>query len=269
MARVKVTSSDINARLAKSECANYLNGRCQGRTPCTVVEGESCQYFSEYVRPLLDHADVAQRYSREAKIRLALNPEAKVVRKRRQAGAPTLALETTAPPTKPASAAKRDITTAKQTAPTRAAKKKPAQLALAPAAVPPPAKAAKRVAHTAAADTPPAPRETPELPRAERKSRQRQAAVEAAPPVAVTAPVPAKTRKKTAATPEAAPALELTSATALPVKRSKSAAPPVEEGTAKRKAAAKPAPVEEMPQLELVLDLTPAQPTRRRAGARR
>ncbi len=98
MARVKVTSSDINARLAKGECANYVGGGCQGRTPCLIVNGEPCQYFDDYVKPLLEQSDLSARYTREAKVKLALNPNAKVVRQRRQAEAPALALETKSAP---------------------------------------------------------------------------------------------------------------------------------------------------------------------------
>jgi len=98
MARVKVTSSDINARLAKGECANFRNG-CQGRLPCAVINGEACKYFDDYVRPLLDTSEFAQRYAREAKVKLALDPNAKVVRKRRQAGTP--ALDIAAAPVQP------------------------------------------------------------------------------------------------------------------------------------------------------------------------
>ena len=88
MSRVNATSTDIYARLAKGECANYLNGCCLGRAPCAVVVGEACQYFNDYVKPLLDGAELSQRYAREAKIKLAINPETKVVRKQRPAGAP-------------------------------------------------------------------------------------------------------------------------------------------------------------------------------------
>lgn len=107
MARVKVTSSDIYARLARGECANYRQNACQGRTPCTIVNGEPCQYFDVYVKPLLDYTEFENRYAREAKQTLALNPKAKVVRKRRQAaetGALLLESEAKAvkPPTRPA-----------------------------------------------------------------------------------------------------------------------------------------------------------------------
>lgn len=92
MARLKVTSSDINARLAKGECANFRNNCCQGRTPCAVVSAEACEYFSTYVKPLLEYPDFSAKYGREAKIAVALNPKAKVIRKRQKAGEPALAL---------------------------------------------------------------------------------------------------------------------------------------------------------------------------------
>lgn len=98
MARIKVTSTDIHARLARGECANYRSNCCQGRTPCLVIDGESCDYFAQYVKPLLDYPDVSAKYSREAKVTVGLNPKAKVVRKRRTAGEPALALEAAARP---------------------------------------------------------------------------------------------------------------------------------------------------------------------------
>jgi hypothetical protein len=100
MSRVKITSTDIYARLAKGECANFSNGGCQGRTPCVVINGEPCEYFNSYVRPLLDFSEFSDKYAREAKVNLALNPKAKVVRKRRQAAEPKLELPAT-PPAKP------------------------------------------------------------------------------------------------------------------------------------------------------------------------
>ena len=97
MARIKVTSTDIYARLAKGECANYRNGNCVGRTPCTIINGEPCQYFATYVKPLLDQADFSAKYAREAKISVALNPQTKVVRKRQLAAAPALAMDSPTP----------------------------------------------------------------------------------------------------------------------------------------------------------------------------
>lgn len=96
MARVKATTTDIFAKLARGECANFHSGCCQGKTPCTVVNGEACHYFTEYVLPLLDYPEFAGKYSRAAKIAVALNPRAKIVRKRRLAAEPALALDTPA-----------------------------------------------------------------------------------------------------------------------------------------------------------------------------
>jgi len=103
MTRLKVTSSDIFARLAKGECANFSNGGCQGRTPCGVIAGEACEYFASYVQPLLDHPEFNAKYAREAKVTLALNPKAKIIKKRRQAGDPALQLADA--PTPPANTA--------------------------------------------------------------------------------------------------------------------------------------------------------------------
>ena len=94
MARVKATTTDIHARLARGECANYRAGSCLGKHPCTVTNGEACDYFASYVLPLLEYPDFAGKYAREAKITVALNPQSKVVHKRRQAAtASTLALD--------------------------------------------------------------------------------------------------------------------------------------------------------------------------------
>ena len=96
MAQVKFTSSDVFARLAKGECANFRNGACVKGTPCTVITGESCDYFAKYVKPLLDFSEFNNKYSREAKVSVALNPKAKVVRRRRTATEPALSLDATA-----------------------------------------------------------------------------------------------------------------------------------------------------------------------------
>ena len=101
MARNKATSTDIYARLAKGECANFSSSSCQGRTPCAIIHGEQCEYFSNYVQPLLEYPEFAQRYHREAKIHVALNPNAKVIRKRRLRAEPALALPTPAPAISP------------------------------------------------------------------------------------------------------------------------------------------------------------------------
>lgn len=94
MARVKATTTDVHARLARGECANYRSGNCLGKNPCTVINGEACDYFASYVLPLLDYGEFSVKYAREAKITVALNPQSKVVHKRRQASiSPTLAME--------------------------------------------------------------------------------------------------------------------------------------------------------------------------------
>ncbi|MEI7834733.1 MAG: hypothetical protein WCJ56_16220, partial [bacterium] len=90
MARAIATSTDINAKLARGECANYQKNCCLGRTPCLIIQGEPCGYFATYVKPLLETPDIAARYHREAKISVALNPKSKVIRKRRQAAEPKL-----------------------------------------------------------------------------------------------------------------------------------------------------------------------------------
>jgi hypothetical protein len=96
MARNKVTSSDIYARLARGECANYRQTGCRGKDPCTIVVGEPCDYFNRYVKPLLDYPEFSAKYQREAKVTLAINPNAKVVRTRRTSSEPRLSLD--APP---------------------------------------------------------------------------------------------------------------------------------------------------------------------------
>ncbi len=90
MARAKATSTDINAKLARGECANYQKNCCLGRTPCLIIQGEPCGYFATYVKPLLETPDIAARYHREAKISVALNPKSKVIRKRRKDDEPKL-----------------------------------------------------------------------------------------------------------------------------------------------------------------------------------
>ncbi len=126
MARVKVTSTDINARLARGECANYRNNSCQGRTPCAVVNGESCVYFANYVRPLLELQEFSNKYAREAKVAVALNPQAKVIRKRRLASAPALTFDASStPPAKTAAPAPTKAVKPQVTAP-RAKEQAPA-----------------------------------------------------------------------------------------------------------------------------------------------
>jgi hypothetical protein len=106
MARNKATTTDIYARLAKGECANFSSNSCQGRTPCAIIHGEQCEYFSSYVQPLLEYPEFSQRYHREAKIHVALNPNAKIIRKRRLRAEPALALPTPAPVAPPCPAKK-------------------------------------------------------------------------------------------------------------------------------------------------------------------
>lgn len=98
MARVKVSAADILARLAKGECANYRNNGCRGAAPCTVIAGEACDYFAQYVKPLLDYQEFSAKYGREAKVAVALNPKSKIIKKRRKAGEPTLAIDPAAKP---------------------------------------------------------------------------------------------------------------------------------------------------------------------------
>jgi hypothetical protein len=112
MARAKFTTTDIMAKLAKGECANYVRNSCQGRQPCAITLGEPCTYFGEYVKPLLDLPEFLAKYTREAKVGVALNPKTKVVRKRRAESLPELdvtpppppASIKAAPPAKPAAA---------------------------------------------------------------------------------------------------------------------------------------------------------------------
>ena len=98
MGRVKATTTDIHSRLARGECANYRAGNCLGKNPCTIIHGEACDYFASYVLPLLDYPEFSNKYVREAKITVALNPQSKVVRKRRQTAiVPTLAFDASKP----------------------------------------------------------------------------------------------------------------------------------------------------------------------------
>ncbi|MHB9024958.1 MAG: hypothetical protein ACYC7E_12435 [Armatimonadota bacterium] len=127
MARAKVTSTDIFARVARGECANFRNNACQGRTPCTVLVGESCEYFAKYVKPLLDYPEFSAKYAKEAKVSLLLNPKAKVVRQRRKAEEPALDLApaaTTPPAPKPRKAVAGKTPASSPPAATRAARTK-------------------------------------------------------------------------------------------------------------------------------------------------
>ena len=62
-----VKESDVNIRLARAECANFINGICVNGSPCLIVTGKTCTYFAEYVHPLLDLNEFASKYSREAR----------------------------------------------------------------------------------------------------------------------------------------------------------------------------------------------------------
>ena len=58
----------IRARLARGECANLVHGKCQGKTSCTLIENNECEYFDSYVMPLLDSDFFVDKYKREAKL---------------------------------------------------------------------------------------------------------------------------------------------------------------------------------------------------------
>lgn len=138
MARINITSTDIHARLARGECANYSRNCCQGTVPCAVVEGGACDYFAQYVKPLLEYPDISAKYSREAKVTVGLNPKAKVVRKRREAKEPTLAIEAkpTAKPTSAPAAKPKMVTPIAPPAPAPVPVPAPALAAVTPPATP-------------------------------------------------------------------------------------------------------------------------------------
>ena len=281
MARMKVTSSDIYARVAKGECANFRNG-CQGRLPCAVVNGEVCQYFDDYVRPLLDIPEFSQRYAREAKIKLALNPDAKVVRKRRQAGDPILDLKAESTPSPgPDKPAKPAVARAAQSVKPASAPVKKAKPS-GPAVSKPRAKAVSTPVPVPEA----APKEKTRRQATEAKPEQQATATsrkavpqkpvvakaETAPPkpsaksvpgpVEKTAKPPARRQAKSAVKPDEAPVLQLVANAEVAPKRA-----------AKKPAAEKQAPVVKRtimitPQLELVLDFPLERPSRA-AGKRR
>jgi hypothetical protein len=68
MAPHNADDTQIRARLARGECANYRQGGCRGREPCAVETGDACAYFTSYVEPLIKIPDVSARYTREARI---------------------------------------------------------------------------------------------------------------------------------------------------------------------------------------------------------
>lgn len=146
MARAKVTNADIFARLARGECANYRQNGCRGQSPCTIIVGEPCDYFNRYVKPLLDYPEFSTKYQREAKVTVAINPNAKVVRARRTSSEPRLTLETTS--------AKETAPRASKPAPARVVKSTPQIPAPAPVAIPTPkvAKKTKKVEKTVTPD---------------------------------------------------------------------------------------------------------------------
>jgi len=291
MARAKVTSSDIHARLAKGECANFRNG-CQGRMPCTVVNGEPCQYFTDYVQPLLDMPDFAQRYAREAKVKLALNPDAKVVRKRRQAGAPTLDLPAEAAPEPKAAGKPAETPTLKprvkeilpvHAAPAAHKTREKAPVAATPpkphvktAPAPTPAVAAKEQPRKQAIETPPMVQAAPAPKKPEKtevaREKPAKVAAEVLPEKAPSSEIrlmkptgaPPARRQTRAPKPDAAPALELTAKPEVAPRRTTVTPPP---HAAAKTAHAKEPPAEKRsimitPQLELILDFPLEAPTR-------
>jgi hypothetical protein len=182
MARSKVTNADIHARLARGECANYRQNGCRGQSPCTIVVGEPCDYFNRYVKPLLDYTEFSAKYQREAKVTIAINPNAKVVRARRSSNDPRLALDAspasadTTPPAPGTAKATRPAPASKAVPSAKAAKtaslpdivspSKPTKAAVA-ATLPdtaPPAKPVKAAKVATAAHAPVAPKPEPTAP---------------------------------------------------------------------------------------------------------
>ena len=60
--------SGIRARLARGECANFVKGKCQNKSECTLIDSDKCNYFENYVMPLLESEVIAEKYHREAKM---------------------------------------------------------------------------------------------------------------------------------------------------------------------------------------------------------
>ena len=261
MARIKVTSSDINAKLARGECANFRNNGCQGRTPCLVVNGEPCQYFATYVKPLLDYPDYLNKYGREAKITVALNPKAKVVRKRRLAAEPTLGIKSSPPAAAPAPAQSQPAL--------KPAKPEPAVSAATPRPLPAPiAQPAKPTPARAVKETPLLLPVTAPVTKGKKASPPVPAATPAPlPPKTATTPALAVPTPPRNAQSPTAPTLTLTVASTPPVKRAKTAPAsattplPATPPTPPPPVTTKPQPAPEQPQLFDDLFAVPPTPS--------
>jgi hypothetical protein len=189
MAHAKATVLDVMAKLAKGECANFVRNSCQGSTPCTVVNGEPCDYFARYVKPLLDIDEIAKKYQREAKVSVGVNPHTKVIRKRASFKLDIAAEEKPAPAQTDATAKKAAPAAKAMPAKAAAAQPKPAKAVAAKQTKRPATKAAATLQPKAAAKTttPAAPAQPP------------KAAPQVAP--APTPPTPAAKAKPAAMTP--------------------------------------------------------------------
>jgi len=284
----KATSADIWARLARGECALYHGNSCQGRTPCTIINGEPCDYFNQYVKPLLEYPDFSARYGREAKVTVALNPKAKVLRKSRLAADPALpALE---PP--PAAKIAPEFKPSLKAVKTPVERKKSVLQATPVLPIDSPAKKGRagsaKVKPPLETSPPPA---AVEAPPATRKIQPAPPAPELITVKAVVDPhIPALPRngKKSetpAATPPPAPAFELILPESLVSSTKKAKAKAPEEKPSLAYATPPPAvnpitaaiekPVKEKPapapmlELDFVLELTPATPAARAGGRRK